>query len=137
MDDLMQWLGEQLDEDERIARAADSSVWPSREVQIELDDPQHYAWRSKELSPTMANHIVRHGPAQVLREIEAKRQLVKLHGRAILRAGGGAQHFDTTTVCRTCEPNHQFREPAWPCTTLRLLALPYTDRLGYREEWRP
>jgi hypothetical protein len=25
----------------------------------------------------------------------------------------------------------------WPCLTLRLLALPYADRPGYREEWRP
>jgi hypothetical protein len=24
-----------------------------------------------------------------------------------------------------------------PCPTLRLLALPYADRPGYRDEWRP
>lgn len=32
--------------------------------------------------------------------------------------------------------HHADPTPA-PCSTLRLLALPYSDRPGYREEWRP
>lgn len=83
------------------------------------------------------DHIIRHDPARVLREIEAKRQLVKLHGAATLRAGGGAQYYATATVCRSCEPNHQFPELSWPCDTLRLLALPYADHPDYLAEWRP
>lgn len=62
---------------------------------------------------------------------------MKLHGRATLRAGGGAQYYATATVCRSCEPDHQFPELSWPCPTLRLLALPYEGRPGYRAEWRP
>ncbi|MBQ0827684.1 DUF6221 family protein [Streptomyces tagetis] len=127
MDELVQWLGAQLDADEQVARAADAEL-SAVFTRIGSFDPEMAADE---------RHIMMHRPARVLREIDAKRQLVKLHGRAVLRAGGGAQHFDTETVCRSCEPNLQFPELSWPCTTLRLLALPYADRSGYREEWRP
>lgn len=128
MDDLVRWLGEQLDEDERIARAcAGNGEW----------DADGLAFYAPELSPEVRGHAERHDPARVLREIDAKRQLLKLHGRATLRAGGGAQYFDTQTVCRSCEPSYQFPETSWPCTTLRLLALPYADQPGYKPEWRP
>jgi hypothetical protein len=53
-------------------------------------------------------------PARVLREIDAKRQIVERY--AWLR-----EHGDTGGT-------------AW---VLPLLALPYADRPGYREEWRP
>jgi len=72
--DLIAFLRARLDEDEAVAR--NISRWPGREVQEELDDPQHYAWRSKELSPPIAQHIVRHGPARTLREVEADRALL-------------------------------------------------------------
>ncbi|MFM9703570.1 DUF6221 family protein [Streptomyces galilaeus] len=123
MDDLVQWLGAQLDEDETEARRGYLKAEPL---------PDFDGWDKSTtagLPPAVA--------ARVLREIEAKRQLVKLHGRATLHAGGGAQYFDTTTVCRSCEANYQFPELSWPCTTLRLLALPFADRPGYRKEWRP
>ncbi|WP_181785090.1 DUF6221 family protein [Streptomyces phytophilus] len=75
--------------------------------------------------------------SRVLAEIDAKRELLKLHGRATLRSGGGAQYFATATVCRSCEPDHQFPELSWPCPTLRTLARPYADHPEFREEWRP
>jgi hypothetical protein len=84
-----------------------------------------------------AGHIARHDPARVLAEIEAKRQLVKLHEPVILRGGSGAQYFETTRVCRSCEPPRQFPERAFPCSTLRLLALPYADHPAYKPDWRP
>lgn len=152
MDDLVQWLRAQLDEDERIARAAAQDTGPdwyyndgfvfSRRGAL----PQELVERSEFiaafplqdfLEQGRGEHVAHHDPARALREIDAKRQLVKLHGRATLRAGGGAQYYDTATVCRSCEPDHQFPELSWPCPTLRLLALPYADRPGYREEWRP
>ena len=34
------------------------------------------------------------------------------------------------------EHHEQDAEP-FPCRTMRLLALPYSSREGYREEWRP
>ncbi|WP_200309451.1 DUF6221 family protein [Streptomyces adelaidensis] len=143
MDDLVQWLRAQLDEDERIARAATRGPW----VQSGIGD---YGWTvdfgrpgagvetaDTEQGLADADFIAAHNPARVLREIESKRELVKLHSRATLRAGGGAQYFGTTTVCRSCEPDHQFPELSWPCPTLRLLTAPYSGRDGYREEWAP
>jgi hypothetical protein len=124
MDELVRWFGEQLDEDERIARGADSSVWPSREVQIELDDPVHHAWRGTQLSPTMAKHIVRHGPVRVLREIEADRELLRQYAEV------AANDVDDV------EYAHGWANALG--LAVRLRATAYRDRPGYRaEEWAP
>ena len=126
--DLVQWLREQLDEDERIARAVEdrSAPWDGQWV-ADGDDAARtfnghvlfYGHGDRSLKPGLVAHVVEHDPARVLREIEAKRQLVTLHSE------GSSELF-----CSNCE-----HEP--PCPTLRLLALPYADRPGYREEWRP
>jgi hypothetical protein len=56
-------------------------------------------------------------PARVLREVEAKRALIgKLDG----------DPFDALGA-----------EGAYELLVLQHLALPYADRHGYREEWRP
>lgn len=75
-------------------------------------------------------------PEQVLADIEAKQELLKLHSAVILRGGAGARYFDTTAVCSSCEPP-QLAEHAFPCKTLRRLAQPYAGRPGYEESWRP
>lgn len=115
MDDLVQWLREQLDEDERTARRAGDSFRQIGEtgviVATEGDRAEECAsanWAG------IAKHIVAHDPARVLREIDAKRQIVDRY--AWLR-----EHGDTGNM-------------AW---VLQVLALPYADQPGYREEWRP
>ena len=157
MDDLVLWFVEQLDKDTATARTATPGPWrydqgkhhhiagtPLFEEAVFAGPPGADAVcvagtgeTDDQQSMRDAAFIAEHDPARVLQEIDAKRQLVKLHGRAILRAGGGAQHFDTTTVCRSCEPSYQFPELSWPCPTLRLLASVYADRPGYRQEWAP
>ena len=67
---------------------------------------------------TSAGHIVRHDPARVLAEVAAKRRIVDGLADADPYSG-----YITATF--TAED------------ALRLLALPYADRPGYREEWRP
>lgn len=57
----------------------------------------------------------------VLRDIEAKRRILVAH----------AEHATVPNFCRTCGST------AGPCETKRLLALPYSDRPGYRTEWAP
>jgi hypothetical protein len=129
VDDLVQWLGEQLDEDERIARAAGEaeradawSILPnsyggvldgtgSRSIAVGYGDV---------MAPATATHIAAHDPARVLREIDAKRDLLRF-------AEGIHDYHETFTrgvAARLGE-------------TLRLYALAYADRPGYREEWRP
>lgn len=78
----------------------------------------------------VTNHIARHDPARVLRDIEAKRAIVDLH------------HFGSTPdgfrYCRTCGSGEPDEHPtAWPCDTLRHLAAVYADRDGYNPEWAP
>jgi len=62
--------------------------------------------------------IERHDLAvQMLVEVDAKRRILDLH-----RQDGA--------LCEHCDAH-------WPCPTVRLVGLPYADRDGYREEWRP
>ena len=69
MDDLVQWLRAQLDEDERIARAADAQL-SNVFTRIGMFDPEMAADE---------RHIMEHRPARVLREIDAKRRIIELH----------------------------------------------------------
>ncbi|MER5600544.1 DUF6221 family protein [Streptomyces sp. NPDC002265] len=138
MDELVQWLVEQLDEDERIAKAAAEDVgvpeWTG-------SDESGHAWRYQHGGvwgdhdglcsdapevvatnyKTLQRHIASHDPARVLQEIDAKRRIIAEHdinGRQL------GDHMD----CQSYD---------FPCLTLRLLALPYADRPSYRDEWRP
>lgn len=115
MDDLVHWFGEQLDEDQRIARAAGNSWYG-------FDPTQQIAF----VSPQDAIHIATHSPTQVLREIDAKRRIAELHDYY------RSESLSNAPACFLCGPGF-----GWPCPTMRSLALPYADRPGYREEWRP
>lgn len=158
MDDLVQWLGEQLDEDERIARAAswcdEAASWRTEPspfgarhagqrwyVEDAMDDGviSHVDPAASD-DEGVARHIARHDPARVLREIDAKRRLVEdllsdphvevddpfyscaVVARADVKRFGG--------VCDCGRDDRLLQR-------LRLLALPYADRPGFREEWRP
>jgi hypothetical protein len=137
MDDLVQWLTTQLDEDEQTARAATPGPWEQggigdfgwtvnfsrRNSGVETEDSEEgYA---------DAAFIAEWDPARVLREIEAKRRIAECHEP--WRASNG------DTVCGRCGREHIDGRAGghFPCQTLRLLALPYAGRPGYREEWRP
>ncbi|RSS11436.1 DUF6221 family protein [Streptomyces sp. WAC08401] len=123
MDELMEWLRTQLDEDERIARAAGGAAWEELPVSgwVHTSPLPSSEWQPPGYDHHVASapvvedraHIVAHDPARVLREIDAKRKILDRY--AWLR-----EHGDTGGT-------------AW---VLPLLALPYADRPGYREEWR-
>lgn len=110
MDELTRWLGEQLDEDERIARAAKPGPWHEDGGVVYATHPTDEVVDYSE----SAEHIARHDPARVLREIEAKRRILgRVNSHATIM-GWDEIHGDL----------------------LRSLALPYADRPGFREEWR-
>jgi Family of unknown function (DUF6221) len=78
-----------------------------------------------------AAHVIRHDPARVLREVEAKRAILALHG--IRRIG-------TWPVCTHCRPvdlvhTDDLTSESWPCRTLRQLAAVYSDHPGYDPAW--
>jgi uncharacterized protein DUF6221 len=74
-------------------------------------------------------------PEYVLREVEMKRRILDEH-----LPWAGKQN-DDGTYCSTCVgypiESSGHIGVAWPCPTLRLLALPYAGRDGYRAEWSP
>ncbi|WP_327671861.1 MULTISPECIES: DUF6221 family protein [unclassified Streptomyces] len=146
MDDLVQWLGAQLDEDERTARAVHPVFleWEYDHVVREVRDVANGGEVLHNVIPEVGAHVAAHDPARVLSEIDAKRQAVRLYteaveGRAAVRAKMSALMDDD---CGEFERLHR-QESELIEAEVRLrfvvlwLAQPYADRPGYREEWRP
>lgn len=75
------------------------------------------------------------GPARVLAECEAKRQIIELHGDDVEHycptGDDLSVYFNYLSGWAEAADNPQL------CPTLRALALPYADHPDYREEWRP
>ena len=150
---LTEFLLARIAEDEAVARAADVPHWRPGDGNVSegglyglegdgSDDQKGWAiawFELGETNPPRADgrpgisganwqrhahensvHAARHDPARVLAECEAKRQIVELHS-----AEPGFPDF--------C--GHDLRE--LPCSTLRLLALPYADHQDYMPEWKP
>jgi hypothetical protein len=122
MDELVPWLRAQLDDDERVAREANPELGAVRSF-LELITPEVEADEA---------HIVRWDPPRVLAEVEAKRRILDLHAESDFPydPDDGPGDYSWAAKCMTCYGDD-------PCPTLRLLALPYAGREGYREEWRP
>lgn len=129
MDDLVRWLGEQLDEDERIARAATPGPWKlARQRGVEWVSSAEY-WAVADCSDAdpareNAEHVAEWDPARALREINGKRRIVQLLAETIEASENykGPDYYEGVAVCKK---------------TLRLLASVYADRPSYREEWAP
>jgi hypothetical protein len=128
MDDLIQWLRVQLDEDERIARAATQGPWSLNDGSIIAADGTEViaggrsSGRASVFGSTAdALHIVEQDPVRVLREVDAKQRLLYEFEQR-------GNHLRRTELPPT--------GGVWD-DLLRMLALPYADRPGYRDEWRP
>lgn len=148
--EFAQWLRAQLDEDERIARAATLGPW----VQSGIGD---YGWTvdfgrpgagvetdGSEQGLADADFIAAHNPARVLREIAAKRRILDLYATAVedrlaLRARmREVIHSDPVEFGRLqLQENELVKTAECLDPVARLLALPYAGRPGYREEPRP
>lgn len=76
-------------------------------------------------------------PARLLAEVESKLAILKLHH---LVPWSRVEQVPGTIVIDDPDNGRDFCDvcgTAHPCQTLRLLALPYADHPGYRQEWRP
>lgn len=149
MNDLIDFLTARLDDDERVARAASADgsdsygTWRSEHIdgggRAKIRDAERFCviHDDGEFDGATADHIALHDPARVLREVEAKRRILDLHGCAGRKVGEGYP-ADGFAWCATCGSGEEHEYPTpWPCVTLRLLALPHADHPGYREEWHP
>lgn len=109
MTDLAAWLLEQIAEDEAVFRSPE--------------------WYEVELAKRM------------LAECEAKRFRVGLHSLRLVTINDYEMHAPNTSACRGCSYDADSmgadEYTPYPCRTLRAETLPYRDRPGYREEWRP
>lgn len=132
MDDLVQWLGEILDTDEEWARDAAQRYGAVWTVDAGMSSVVSNTGADVVTEPdTPLDHIAEYDPARALREIDAKRRIMECHESWVASNGD--------IICGRCGREHIDGRPGghFPCQTLRLLALPYADRPGYREEWRP
>ncbi|MGC5531586.1 DUF6221 family protein [Streptomyces sp. SR-10] len=116
MDDLAKFLRDRFNEDEQAARRAGDSFRQIGEtgviVATEGDRAEECAsanWAG------IAEHIVRHDPARILAEVNAKRATFHRINEHINMTGLDEIHGDL----------------------LRLLALPYADHPDYKDDWRP
>jgi hypothetical protein len=126
--DLVEFLRARFGEDVRIAIAAADRGGP------------HWPDADGEMWTNQLVHSRRHDPARVLREVEAKREIVKLHGpdRRL------ENWYWTERKCTECGhlwhrivPGRPSTEigPETGCATLRLLALPFAEHPDYQQEW--
>ncbi|MFC9286539.1 DUF6221 family protein [Streptomyces sp. NPDC057052] len=153
VEDLTQWLRAQLDEDERIARAATRGPW----VQSGIGD---YGWTvdfghpgsGVETADTDqgladADFIAAHNPARVLREVETDRELLAEYERVMTaheahqrEAARLDEQGDDDPIRRAALRREADYLPAMLHVLERWAkrkAAVYADRPGYREEWRP
>jgi hypothetical protein len=147
---LVEFLRARLDEDEQVARAARSQEWqhdgrnglhdlgPAYCTVIRVSSGFSHVQADHVCGSVLfadAQHIVRHDPARVLADVEAKRRIVDEYEATqnplvAERASDGAQFV--------VDPGERWRWHGRGLeTALRLLALPYADHDGYRDEWRP
>ncbi|MFK8844659.1 DUF6221 family protein [Streptomyces sp. Ac-502] len=133
--DLVQFLRDRLDEDEAPARAAlgvnvlasmkrgkPAPRWvPSPDGEAGIWDTNGIP-RVKFVWARERDHIIRHDPARVLAEVEAKRQAV--------------DHYEQV---RTLTKDHEAYILAESAVLrqIQYMALPYADHPDYRQEWRP
>jgi hypothetical protein len=136
-DDPVTWLRAQLDDDERVARAAadygaewtysSGSIFPG-------DDSRHPGAIATgtygELEEQYGEHIARHDPARVLRQVERDRRILD---DIVDRIDGLEDAADHEYRVQPRTESEVYVSDA----LVRLLALPYADRPGYRDEWRP
>jgi hypothetical protein len=130
--DLPSWLHAQITADEQLARRVEEQVgaarageqFPDRSRIADYDDFPSYPWS---LEQPELEFLARWHPRTVQADLEAMRRTVRFCTQLI---------NITTLEEATIDSDDSARaEVAWE--TLRLLALPYAARDGYRQEWRP
>lgn len=140
--DLIAFLRARLDEDERVARdvagGADLGAWQREDHNVFKSDlgRKVLVVGGGEGSPDAdeLDHIARHDPARVLRDVEAKRRLVAeiFEYEATEDGELGCCHSADDIAAGQCPGTDLDKLLA-----LRLLALPYAEHPSYREQWRP
>jgi hypothetical protein len=134
IDEMITFVRLQLDEDEQKALAIDAKEWAEDSSWFkDMLDPLPSQRRERPgwlpmITVEDVRHIARHDPARVLREVQAKRKVIELYEYAV-----AAWLLDRD---KPNPPTVHLGEKAMAEAVLQALALPYSGRPGYREEWR-
>ncbi|MGW9249737.1 DUF6221 family protein [Streptomyces badius] len=129
MDDLVQFLRDRYDEESSEAELAATETG----ADWQYDSESGYVMGSRDhgmvatgsqdfLESAAGAHIARHDPARVLREVEAKRELLADYERFVAerrRMMGGWDSYPE------------------PSSVLLAFAAVYSDHPDYRDDWRP
>lgn len=130
--DPVEFLTARLDEDEAVARAAISGQGDEGWI---THDPDASSSDERVVHPHVGIvhehvqrvHIVRWDPWRVLADVEAKKQIAKIHVRRPAVVGATEPKGYRCRCCQT----------AYPCTTVRWLIQPFAAHSDYDESWRP
>jgi hypothetical protein len=133
IDEMITFVRLQLDEDEQKALAIDAKEWAEDSSWFkDMLDPLPSQRRERPgwlpmITVEDVRHIARHDPARVLREVEARRRLIDQYEamRAGVEAAAG------TILAGAAKVRLGAYEMA-----VKIMALPYSDHPGFREEWR-
>jgi hypothetical protein len=128
IEELINFVRQQINEDERLAREA-GGTWhqtdPERETgRIEDESGEVVVYDEGSPNGWQAEHIARHDPARVLREVDSLRRVIELMAAQLKSA-------------EVLPPGHREAAAARARGALQLLAAIFADRPGFREEWRP
>jgi hypothetical protein len=115
MDELVTWLRAQLDEDERKVAAMQRETRRVQTAPIFQGHPPNW----------LAGVDIFVSPTRWQAEVEAKRRMLDLADPGVMKALG------------TQDPDFRDGYVTAHEDVVKLLALPYAGREGYREEWRP
>ncbi|WP_406156931.1 DUF6221 family protein [Streptomyces canus] len=129
MDELVRWLGEQLDAEEAEARlTADAfgAVWTTDDAMESVGSETGADVVSEPYAPR--SFIAEHDPARVLREIEAKRKLLARWRELQDRIEGEPDEAKRGNLALTRHGLDMF---------VYQFGAVYADRTGYKESWRP
>lgn len=124
--DLAAWLLEQIAEDERTVQAVLKRTRNWKQIDLPWWRVRHGTPEYRAVLQPEEMLLAVCGPDRLLAECDAKRRIIEQY-RAIEPDDTGSQLWQAM----------QRAERSTLLETLRFLALPYADREGYREEWRP
>jgi Family of unknown function (DUF6221) len=129
---LAEFFAARLDEDAEAARFCSPAPWQASPRGTYVDDAN-----GTRLAGLMFTddglHIARYDPARVLREVEAKRQILAEHERRLTVPASCGRCFDATID--DSKSAGTWMAP-YPCRTLRLLAAVYADHPDYDPAWK-
>jgi hypothetical protein len=119
--DVVEFLRARLDEDDRLARSA------LAETPVESGRETRYPYPER-LATCM--HNGRHGPARVLREVEAKRAILAAWASAESRRPPKGEWYEYAQGIGDGRAD-ALRD------AVKILAAVYGDHPDYRQEWKP